>query len=123
LSSLQLVLKFEHGYVDYTSDHCCYKPNSTFWESVLINCKHVLYSGLIRICEKLYETSEHCRYLDNNAIGGILDISQLSAHGFLQSRPNSTSGSLKILSLMNNNISNVLYGAGISVLDISTIIR
>ena len=48
----------------------------------------------------------YIRYLDNNSISGTLDIGRLFALGLLSTN---SSGSLRVLSLMNNDISDVIY--------------
>jgi hypothetical protein len=55
----------------------------------------------------------YCRYLDHNHISGTLNITQLFARGLVQlTSKNASSDGLRILSLMNNTISNVIYPAG-----------
>jgi hypothetical protein len=62
------------------------------------------------------------RYLDNNLINGTLDIAQLSALGLLNKKSTNSTGLLRILSLANNSITNVVYDAN-SIEDITTVIR
>jgi hypothetical protein len=65
------------------------------------------------------------RYLDNNLINGTLDIAQLSALGLLNKeikKSTNSTGLLRILSLANNSITNVIYDTN-SIEDIITVLR
>uniref|UniRef100_A0A7I4AUX3 Protein kinase domain-containing protein n=1 Tax=Physcomitrium patens TaxID=3218 RepID=A0A7I4AUX3_PHYPA len=68
-------------------------------------------------------------YLDNNLINGTLNISQLHALGLLRTKitnssssTNSTSSVLRVLSLMNNNISKVIYDVN-DIANTATVIK
>ena len=61
------------------------------------------------------------RYLDDNSISGILNLTRLTADGLLRSKSNGSQG-LRILSMMNNTITDVLYTEA-SIIGISTVIK
>lgn len=75
-------------------------------------------TGSLKISFKLYICG-YCRYLDSSLIDGTLDISLLSEQGLLSTR---SIDSLRVLSMMNNSISNVVYDAQ-NIESIFTVIR
>lgn len=62
------------------------------------------------------------RYLDNTGISGTLDITKLIAGGLVQTKLMNASGGLRSLSMMNNDITNVIYAEG-SIENITTLLR
>nr|APU94847.1 leucine-rich repeat receptor-like protein kinase [Pohlia nutans] len=61
-------------------------------------------------------------YLDNTGISGTLDITKLIAGGLVQTKLMNASGGLRSLSMMNNDITNVIYAEG-SIENITTLLR
>ncbi|KAG0564234.1 hypothetical protein KC19_8G094300 [Ceratodon purpureus] len=61
-------------------------------------------------------------YLDNNHINGTLNLTQFSILGLVKRKSGNSPRGLRILSLMNNSISNIIYPEG-SIGDISTLFK
>ena len=61
------------------------------------------------------------RYLDNTSIGGTLDVTKLIATGFIQSKAGDPTYGLRILSMMNSDITDVHYDG--KLVDVVTVLR
>lgn len=63
------------------------------------------------------------RYLDSNLINGSIDMNKLLQQGLLRMKStNSSTAPGGVVSVMNNNIADVLYD-GINIEELATIIR